>query len=135
MKEIWIENNLEQLLNSLIERGRCPFWKKDVYIETGEWYDFEAWWIILKKEKGWTYTCESKYMPYRMLCTKSSWLWQFVCENGMVNKNKQYSFIKWSWKGRTDERNQQSYIYRLIESSLKDENELEEFLLQNIKLD
>ena len=27
------------------------------------------------------------------------------------------------------------YTYRLIESSLKDESELEEFLLQNIKID
>lgn len=126
-----MENKLEQLLNSLIERGRCPFWKKDVYIETGEWYDFGEWFIILKRKKGWTYTCESKYMPYRMLCTKSSWLWQFVCENGMV---------KLWWKEKkwlTPERLRVfdwEYQYRLIEASLKDESELENFLLQNIKV-
>ena len=102
---------LEDLLNTLIKRGWKPFGMKDVFIDTWEWYDFEAWWIILKKEKGWTYTCESKYMPYRMLCTKSSWLWQFVCEN-------------WG-----------HYQYRLIESALKDESELEEFLLNSIIID
>lgn len=128
-----MENELEGLLNSLIERGRCPFWKKDVYIETGEWYDFRDWFIVLKRERGWTYTCESEYMPYRMLCTKSSWLWQFVCENMLINKKWFY----WDEYCIAEhcEYTPKYYKFRLIESALKDESELEKFLLDNIKIE
>jgi hypothetical protein len=63
----------------------------------------------------------------------SSWLWQFVCENGMVNKKICYCTI------RTDayvlhEYYDYNYEYRLIESALCDEDKLEEFLLDSIKL-
>lgn len=76
-------------------------------------------------------------VPLRELCAKESWLWLFVCENGMVNKvdNDRRYF---------DELNDICYDktfhddecqYRLIESALKDESELEEFLLENIKVE
>jgi hypothetical protein len=122
---------LEELLNKLIEKGWCPFWDKRItnvswkmqYVWTYNW----VFWSNHNVVQFWKST--------RELTSKSSWLWQFVCENGMVNDNKQYSFIKRSWKWRTDERNQKSYKYRLIETSLKNEDELEQFLLDNIKID
>ena len=53
----------------------------------------------------------------RLLTSLSSWLWQFVCENGMIDREHKRP------------------AYRLIESALCDEDELEEFLLNSIKLD
>ena len=123
---------LEKLLNILFERGWKPRNReKALHIccyDKCKWMDYQ--WVHLD---GWFMNEDSK--KFRELVSKESWLWQFVCENGMVNKNKQYSFIKWSWKGRTDERSQKNYYYRLIESALCDEDKLEEFLLENIKVE
>jgi len=70
-------------------------------------------------------------MPYRMLCTKSSWLWQFVCENRLqpTNKSGGWDYGDWfTWWTCM------AYEYRLIESALCDEDKLEDFLLSNIKV-
>ena len=116
---------MEELLNNLIEKGWRPFgsYKDNItrYKYDNRFFEFNHEW--------------DNMVTLRELVSKESWLWQFVCENGMVNKNKQYSFIKWSWKGRTDERSQKNYYYRLIESALCDEDKLEEFLLENIKVE
>lgn len=104
-----MENKLEQLLNSLIEKGWEPRWKD--YAEVSV-YD----WIVRFERRFWADCIET----FRTLTSKESWLWQFVCENGMVDmENKRPA----------------DYTYRLIESSLKDEIELEDFLLNSIKLD
>lgn len=73
--------------------------------------------------------------PIRFLVSKESWLWQFVCKNKMIKSKT------WVWVNGVDGMykeiliNQYDYRYRLIESSLKDESELEQFLLDNIKVD
>ena len=121
-----MENKLEQLLNSLIEKGWKPFGEYDriMAIWRYNWkrvFDFGVLW-------------EVEY-SIRELVSKESWLWQFVCENKLENPKE--------WKQRTDlDEDGREYVkystkfdeYRLIESSLKDESELEDFLLQNIKV-
>ena len=83
----------------------------------------------------------------RLLTSLSSWLWQFVCD-------REHRFIdKKNYEGtRLDKRLKNPYAdyddvnteyewitgldykYWVIESSLKDESELEDFLLSNIKV-
>ena len=128
--------DLEQLLNSLIEKGWKPrgenvelyltskntFWEKIViFIGNASW--FKKWW--------WT---------YRELVSKESWLWQFVCENGMVNEKHKHerildpTFWEW-WADCKRQEHDWNYWYRLIESALLDEDKLEDFLLSNIKVE
>lgn len=127
-----MENKLEQLLNSLIEKGWKPFgWevreaKKWSYNNLYYWFDSHP-----------------ELYHIRMLVSKESNLWQFVCENKMIPYDEDW----YTWYERTkdyydDFENSNSkmldlaidnwYEYRLIESSLKDESELEDFLLSNI---
>ena len=107
--------DLEQLLNSLIEKG----WKP-------RWYEWVAFYIE-NKVINWLWWWKT---TFRELVSKESWLWQFVCENCLQ-----------VWEFNNRERNGKDlytdiyYEYRLIESALKDESELEDFLLNSIKLD
>lgn len=136
---------LENLLNALIKRGWKPFYweiKSKWWVRGNypcEWaikirkntifisYRYESWNEQITKWKKLQHSV-------RELTSKESWLWQFVCENGMANT------IYRTWD-KYDENdcpvpNQQHldkyYEYRLIESSLKDEDDLEKFLLENI---
>jgi hypothetical protein len=119
-----MENKLEQLLNSLIEKGWLPRWDKN-------WKNNTRITNIYFRQD------ENGKLPHiRMIVSKESNLWQFVCENGMVEH-------KWldihSWEHTTAEHSDfwftdwDNYEYYIIESSLKDEDELEDFLLSNIK--
>ena len=132
METIW------QLIKSLITKKRIPRWDKEIVHSVYE-----------KKHKMiWFYKEWEKYLELlfkkslRELVSKDSWLWQFVCENGMV-KHDQYTNTVWE-QIYEDERDSEtyrtkygewSYLFRLIESSLKDESELEDFLLNSIKVD
>lgn len=115
---------MEELLNKLIEKGWKPFgieWIVKVDMSR------EHYWIDFENSKW--YALASEISP-RSLASKESWLWQFVCENGLNNTALGLrSFWVKKWYKYLD------YQYRLIESSLKDENELEDFLLSNIKVD
>lgn len=139
-----MENKLEQLLNSLIKRWRLPFGDEKIH-------SFEIIYVTWKIRnivaKRWRWQVNMHYSIIE-LCSKSSWLWQFVCD-------REHRFIdKKNYEGtRLDKRLKNPYAdydgvnteyewttsldyqYRLIEASLKDESELEEFLLQNIKVD
>ena len=106
-----MENNLEQLLNSLIEKGYIPF---NIPCITDVSFLRRLWITSHQNDRDYKFD-----FSLRDLVSKWSWLWQFVCENGMVDmENKRPA----------------NYQYRLIESSLKDENELEDFLLNSISL-
>ena len=116
--------DLEQLLNSLIEKGWKPRGS-----EEWKWipYTFNA----LKNNK------KSQYQFLRNLTSKESWLWQFVCENGMI---KTYMNIEHESRRHSEKNHKpvwafdnQSYYY-LIESALCDEDKLEDFILDNIKI-
>lgn len=116
---------LEEILNRLMgwwwePRGR----KKTLHITI---YDCDLnvyldWWFMNEDKKS-----------FRELVSKESWLWQFVCENGMVKMKEWYY-----WQNialiHSEEYDYCDYQYWVIESSLKDESELEDFLLSNIKV-
>jgi hypothetical protein len=145
---------LEELLNKLIEKGWKPFnvdcaWTNVEVINKIKyyWYIPEHSKIIFKTETHWhVFDCN-----IRDLVSKWSWLWQFVCENGMVDRHKYDSktyevrienWIKrreiwpeWEVSINNSWRWRWSAEYRLIESALTDEDRLEEFLLNNIKID
>lgn len=123
-----MENKLEQLLNMLIQRGWEPFWK----------------WKKRKVFARWDKTVSFSYQDdewiefytylIRDVVSKESWLWQFVCEKELIkskwDSNYTYFNIHGTWKAYEH----WNYEYRLIESALKDESELEDFLLDNIKV-
>ena len=115
--------DLEQLLNSLIEKGWLPRWDKN-------WKNNTRITNIYFRQD------ENGKLPHiRMIVSKESNLWQFVCENGMVKKTP----TRWEYfnsdTGKIYGFYDDNSTYRLIESSLKDESELEDFLLNSIKLD
>ena len=126
---------MEELLNKLIEKGWDVFpdtkffWNKDKL----RFSTFSKW-----KKRIWFWNDD---YTYRELVSKESWLWQFVCENGMTMKMEKNH--RWIWINSWAKSAYQSYPvytmeryeYRLIESSLCDEDKLEEFLLNSIKLD
>lgn len=128
-------NKLEKLFNSLIEKGWIPRWEEEIK-------NCQIWESFYKRnfigDTVWFYV-DDRWTPQwlftkslREVCAKSSGLWQFVCENGMVAKKRQWTNRQW-W----DQENcfdYKDYEYRLIESALKDESELEQFLLDNIKV-
>lgn len=124
--------DLEQLLNSLIEKGWKPFGRYKEIFRT-DYYEYYV------AEEHWFW----KRQYLRNLVSIESWLWQFVCENNLVPIMCDEEWIKHYYKDIDDDNlisweNIQpttEYEYRLIESSLKDESELEDFLLQNIKVD
>lgn len=125
--------NLEQLLNSLIEKGWKPRGKNAYNCCDNAKRIWYVWW-------------EESYRDYieitpRKLTSKESWLRQFVCGNGMI-KHDQYTNTTRIHEYE-DERDSEtcrkkydewSYLFRLIESALRDESELESFILDNIKL-
>ena len=125
------KSDLEWLLNSLIEKGWKPRWidqKFEVFIECLPYKKIR----VCVKKPDYNYDVYS----YRELASVESWLWQFICENEMVNhKNEVYhKCYIWEYGDADDYDTYGKLEYRLIESALCDEGELEEFLLSNIKL-
>ena len=120
--------DLEQLLNSLIEKGWKPRWLLNEIEYIHAFNDVNQWWRVEISYGEYWY-----YKALRQIVSKESWLWQFVCEN------KLYSRQVYVWltniEGFNDEFGDNDYQFRLIESALKDESELEDFLLSNIKVD
>ena len=135
---------MEELLNKLIEKGWKPrnVISKNTYIYKVEDKINLSYSEFLEDE--WEVMHEDEWYNLRDLVSKSSWLWQFVCENGMFKKEWEYRAKRrhchW-WEHDEDFYHDISYTkkydyeYRLIESALKDESELEQFLLDNIKID
>ena len=147
---------MEELLNKLIEKGWKPFWFKweetRIEIERDKDLDIQIFklnWIIIEQHHRISWSL-------RNLVSKESWLWQFCLENNLVklienpNKNKcprdrmsEEEFRMWeydvyySFSNKKDihkRYEQDSPTYRLIESALCNEKELEKFLLDNIKI-
>ena len=128
---------MEELLNKLIEKGWKPFWirweETRIKIERNKDLDmkiFKLDWIIIEQHHRISWSL-------RNLTSKESWLWQFVCENGMI---KTYMNIEHESRRHSDKNHKpvwafdnQSYYY-LIESALCNEEDLEQFLLDNIKV-
>ena len=127
---------LEQLLNSLIEKGWEPFWLKCCVKVKYYWYN-DICFFEIAMNKWWDVNSVSVFnRTLRDIASIDSWLRQFVCKN---------RFLK--WPDSTDERQKNpiwasydelfyasQYQFYLIESALRDKNKLEDFLLNNIKL-
>lgn len=118
---------LEELLNKLIKRGWIPFdvkWVSEYFFESVPVGQYRLCW----KKPDYDYNVYSK----RELVSIESWLWQFVCENKLY---KDYVEDRWTyWDSMTKCCNYRDYEYRVLESALCDEDKLEEFLLDNIKI-
>ena len=134
-----MENKLEQLLKKLLELWRKPNWKEYNHIHSEANRIMSDFWTFYRfcnyVEDGSINRCLN--LKLREIVSINSGLWQFVCENGMV-KFKQEMYSKCIIGKQWDANDYKTYSrleYRLIESSLKDESELEDFLLQNIKVD
>ena len=130
---------MEELLNKLIEKGWKPFGEwchRSPYKRVGihKNYNKERTYVLFYSDN------HTHWKILRQVVSKESWLWQFVCKNGMVEID--YGKI---WEYYSEEDNwwiylrrlnwEDNYEYRLIESALCDEDKLEEFLLNSIKLD
>ena len=126
---------LEELLNKLIEKGWKPFGYELLYPDVIEdCFDYDS------RNKKCRFLIHKNFVDevhnsLRELTSKESWLWQFLCENGMVkhiDKDRRHH-NEWNLKDMVyfDD----DYGYRLIESALCDEDNLEQFLLDNIKVE
>lgn len=125
-----MENKLEQLLNTLIQKWWKPFGKG--WLNLRKLSGIHQWWLLLHEPS----TRVADNYSFRDIVSKSSWLWQFVCENGMVKPVVDIISIC-SYSHFTDDHEDCGWDetfpeYRLIETSLKNEDELEQFLLDNI---
>jgi len=128
-----MENKLEQLLNTLIQRGWKPFWvdrdnRKCIITYHKPLLDKPYFLISYFRDDIWRTWW--KQFNIRELVSKESWLWQFVCENKFYKDYNEDSGTYWDSTMKIY--NYRDYQYWVIESALKDESELEEFLLQNI---
>lgn len=131
---------LKELLNKLIDKWFNPFgwYKHSTRWETCNWVYGK--WVVFWCDDNWEWDWKTQDYTLRELVSKESWLWQFVCENGMININywniREYYSEQDNWWIYLRKLNgEDNYEYRLIESALKDESELEDFLLSNIKVD
>lgn len=121
---------LENLLTSLVQRGWKPFnyiWTVD-RIEVDD--NFEISIIFI--------TWEFAYKTLRDLVVLESWLWQFVCNNKLYKEtNKSWE----SWGVSVNSVNVVEFCscslpqFRLLESALLPEEELGEFLVENIVIE
>ena len=117
---------MEELLNKLIEKGWRPFWWDDKLSSLHKEYGVWKWYI---RFHNWM---DSELFDLRQLTSKESWIWQFVCENWMIARKRQWT--NWLWWEPEKCFDYRDYEYRIIESALKDEPELEQFLIENIKI-
>ena len=124
-KAEWIKIiSVWQLMKSLMDKKWIPRWYKEIVRAV---YDRRHKMIWLYEDDWKEYLELVSKKSLRELVSTDSWLWQFVCENKMQKERPPYNRDSDTYWFTIQE-----YQYRLIESSLKDESELEEFLLSNI---
>ena len=115
---------MEELLNKLIKGWWKPRWENEpIY--------------MLSSKKLYIPDTMEVNRSLRDLVSKESGLWQFVCENGMVEKNSnddKYNSWQKNMYNSYMKRDRAYAKYRIIESALCDEDKLEKFLLDNIKI-
>ena len=126
---------MESILNKLIEMGWKPrnVISKNIYIYKVKDKINLSYGEFLEDE--WEFMHEDKWYSFRELTSKESWLWQFVCENGMVKKRASYWTKKLVWRNITKGLFADTeFEYFLIESALCDEDKLEDFLNISLKI-
>lgn len=129
---VFLMQELETLLTSLIQRGWKP-WGLKYFIEV----------FVSGVEVSFT-TKKNLFSNsnLRSIVSLESWLWQFCMENGLLNSPDQYPHKDFRAKnprpywemslGRDCYYKTEVYQYRLIESALIPEEELGQFLVDNI---
>lgn len=125
---------MKTLLNKLIDMWWKPWgyeWETSVIKTKRDWK-----WIEFEKYADIGFS-ERAYITYhiRELVSKESWLWQYVCSRSLIKINDEVWIKHINDTEKDYDRDCWIYEYRLIESSLRDESELEDFLLSNIKID
>lgn len=124
---------MEKLLNKLIGIGWKPFGDEKIHSFEIIYVTWKIWNIVARR---WRWQVNKHYSIIE-LCSKSSWLRQFVCENRLWKDIDEEKY----WHKKTPKMSElRSYDYhfeeyRLIESALKDESELESLILDNIKVE
>ena len=131
---------MEELLNKLIEKGWKPFGNKKIKdAKTARWninlLDEEVNKVSKFKDKvaftNWVLIFDE--INLRELVSKESNLRQFVCENKLYPKNRWHKRENDLWNGEIYYEDERQYY--VIESALCDEDKLEQFLLDNIKIE
>lgn len=132
---------LETLLNTLIQMGWKP-WNVDVNCDISIKIENNRIKIYFEL-KTWVIVSNSGGMSLRELVSLESWLWQFCAEKGLLNSLDQYPNKDfraknprpyWEMSLRRDcYYKTEVYQYRLLESALIPEEELGQFLIDNIK--
>ena len=127
-------NNMEELLNKLIEKGWKPFGITCTDFIKGTWLEWIPSYCFNPHPHMWFAWWTRRYHrpSLRQIVSKESWLWQFVCENRMINIPWYKNIIRQWVDTKRHKYYGKDYRYWLCESSLKDESELEDFLLSNI---
>ena len=124
---VFLMQELETLLTSLIKRGRKPWGKYNKVLDVSR----DKNWLmrILKSSNEWM------YVDIRSIVSLESGLWQFVCKNNLYKKeisnfreNVSKVWINIWWFAH-------NYEYRLLESALIPEEELAKFLIENIVME
>ena len=117
---------LETLLTSLVQRGWKPYGNKALDI------DIEDDTVIITPDN---FFADDLEVNIRSIVSLESWLWQFVCRNKLYKKtNEKFResvskvWLNTWWFAH-------NHQYRLLESALIPEEELGEFLVDNIKVE
>lgn len=128
---------LEELLRELIKRGREPRGEKYSHLNCDPKRKHRHIMLVGDDIPVFSYSL-------RQLVSLESWLWQFCMENGLLNSPDQYPNKDfraknprpyWEISLRRDcYYKTEVYQYRLIESALIPEEELGQFLVDNIKI-
>lgn len=118
---------LENLFNSLIQRGWRPWGKYDKILNVSK---YNGWLMrLVQSNNAWM------YVHIRSIVSLESGLWQFCVENELT---RWYNWDEWKytetfpWDYRDYPADE--YKYRLLESALIPEEELGKFLIENIDI-
>lgn len=124
---------IEELFNSLIEKGWKPFGReKTLHISIHNWDLMSVyldWWFMNEDTKS-----------LRELVSKESGLWQFVCNHWMIPEDRRchervLDLTFWpNWPDVSAQMCSRNYEYWLMSSAICDEKYLEQFLIENIKV-
>lgn len=112
-----------QLMKSLMDKKWIPRWYKEIVRAV---YDRRHKMIWLYEDNWKEYFELVSKKSLRELVSIDSWLWQFVCENGMIKKP---DIDRWEIHNWDNPR------HWIVESALCDEDKLEDFLLTNINIE
>ena len=130
------KSDLQQLLNDLLRMWWKPFNReKTLHIncfDKCKWLNYK--WVNLD---GWFMNEETRTL--REIVSIDSWLWQFCVENNLID----YSGVRAYWISFAPLEIQNAWemmnydnVHRLLwDTASLDEDKLEDFILENVKID